>query len=479
VLIDILLVIIILIVFVLYSDVKKKLKNSQKDVGQDKVKKAVQANEFSLGSRLNSDYSEDVRVDALTGLPGKEAFMDRLEQTIHQSRRFEKTFAIMLLDIQELNVITEKQGQEVADKLLREVAIRLKGVVRQIDTMSRFTDDRFIFLLPQLALPETAAYVAQRLLDALVRPFRVDQKDLMVAAGIGVAVFPGDGADEAALIKSAEEALDQAKESGRNRYQFFRQELHALGRKELVMTSVFSSPDVTDHLTVIYQPHVNVATNEIINLQAMPCLNLEEIGTIKFREFARISDKCNKTNEIGLWLLKQAIDQFQQWRLKGFKPENLVIPVTLRQMENPQFIEQMTRVLTDLQFPATQLILEVIDENIFANTGSSKEQVLFVLSKLGIRIAISISVLSQFAVQRVTNLPINYLQLHSKLLKKRETEQDAEIILKMIITLVQDMKITVIAEGVENLEQRDAFQELGCEIMQGSLFGEPFTNSSN
>lgn len=453
----------------MYLDTKKKLNQLQ---SQHKLREAPLPEEFSIGlTNLDPEVNNEIRTDPLTGLPAREAVMDRLSQTLHQSRRFEKTFGVMLLDIQGLASINEQLGNEFGDKLIREVALRLKNMIRQIDTMSRYAGGMFIFLLPQLSLPETAAYVAQRLLDALVKPFRIDDKELIVHVAIGVAIFPGDGDNEQSLIKSAEEALKQAKESGENRYQFFRQELYALGQRELLMTAFFSQRNVTEHLTISYQPQINVVVNEIVNIQASPVATTEGLGTIHFREFSRISDKCNKTREIGIWVLKNAIQQFKNWSRTGFNPRNLTIPVTLKQLEQSEFINQISQVLQNLGFSPKQLILEIVDENVFANA-NIEEKIFSTLSQLGINIAISISTLGQFAVQRVTNLPINYLRLNSKLLERKGPQQENELILKMIIALANDMKIIVVAEEIENVQQKEIFHKLGCEIMQGTYFGE-------
>lgn len=472
---DILLLSLLILLSFAFLKQKKQIEQLKKKVSEvDHIKqRSPQSEEFSLGlTKLNSEFPEHIPVDSLTGLPGREAFEDRLLQALNQSKRFEKSFAIVLLDIHEFHIINEAQGYEIGDKLLRDVAIRLKAVVRQIDTMTRYAGDTFIFLLPQLAMPETAAYVAQRLLDSIVQPFEIDGQQLFITASIGVAIFPSDGPDVKTLLKNANDALHQAKVHGKGRYQFYQQELHALGERELKINAFLTSNDALHKLLIYYQPHVNIKKDEVVCIQAIPFIPLSEKGLIPFSEFSKIAENCGKILEIGEWVLRNSILQFQKWHSEGFTPECLAINVTLRQIENPQFIYKVSQILQKLHMNPKQIIFEVAGDNLFSKT-SSLEKAFAMLDQIGIQVAISVFALGQFALQKITKLPINYLKVDAKLIHGNNKKQDSEIIVHMIVNLAKDMRISIIADGVDNQKQKDLLEELGCEVMQGRLFGEP------
>lgn len=430
-----------------------------------------QSDEFTLGlSKLTSEFSDQIALDPLTGLPGREAFEDRLQQTIYQSKRFGKSLALIVMNINQFHHINDAEGYDIGDKLLRAVSKRLQGIIRQIDTVTRYAGDTFVFLLPQLTLPETAVYVAQRILDNMVLPFKIEDREILLSANVGVAIYPLDGNDASILLQNANKALLQAKEYGKGKYQFYRQELHALGEKELSMHACLCGPDLFNKLSIQYQPHVNVNTKEVVCAQAVSVMTLPDHGVITFTEFFKIAENCKKIVEIGEWSLQAAVTQFKKWHLEGFKPKQLAISVTLSQISSPQFIYNASQLLQKHQIEPNQVIFEIIDGNIFGDM-EFLEKAFSLLNQYGIQIAFSVLTMGHFAVQKITHLPVNYLKIDSKLIQDDEHRQKNEAIIHMLVTLAEDMKIHIVAEGVNNEKQKQLLQALNCEVMQGDLFG--------
>lgn len=434
--------------------------------------------EFSLGlAKLNNEFSGEILLDPLTKLPGREAFLDRLQQALFQSKRFKKSFAVILQDINEFNVINKAQGYEVGDKLLIEVSKRLQNAIRQIDTVTRFAGDTFIFLLPELAKPETAAYVAQRVLDCVIEPFNIDGKEIFITSSVGVAIFPNDGTETKTLLKNAAEALAQAKIQGKGRYQFYRQEMHALGQRELSVSAMLRNPDILQKISVHYQPIVNTRTGEIVCIHATPHLEHPEYGSLPFLTFAKIAENCGKSIEIADFVFRNAITQFYKWTKEGMKFDTLSLDVNLFQIRNPQFIYNASKILQEFGLKPSQIIFEITEENVFSNT-SSLEGAFEMLNQTGIHIAISIIALGHFALQKITKLPISYLKVDAKLFQEKKANNENEAIIHMIISLAKDMQINIIADSVDNEVQKDLLTDLGCEMMQGKLFGSSMPVSS-
>lgn len=433
---------------------------------------APQSEEFTLAlSKLTGEFSGQITLDSLTGLPGREAFEDRLQQTLYQSERFEKSLALIVMNINQFHHINDTEGYDVGDKLLRAISKRLQEIIRQIDTVTRYAGDTFVFLLPQLTLPETAVYVAQRILDNMVLPFKIDEREILLSANVGVAIYPLDGQDAIMLLQNANKALLQAKEQGKDKYQFYHQELHVLSQRELAIHTCVCSPGLLEQLSIQYQPHVNVNTNEVVCVQAVSVMTLPDHGRITFTEFFKIAENCKKIVEIGEWSLQTAIIQFKKWHLEGFKPKQLAVNVTLSQVNSHQFIYNAAQLLQKHQIKSSQLIFEIIDENIFADV-ECLEKSFSLLNHYGIQMAFSFLTMGHFAVQKIAHFPVNYLKIDSKLIQDDERRQKNEPIIRMLVILAKDMKIHIVAEGVNDEKQKQLWQALDCDVMQGKLFGE-------
>ncbi len=423
-------------------------------------------------SNSNGESSPQSMADLLTGLPGRQAFDDRLVQTINQSKRFEQLFGVILLDINEFHLINDANGYETGDKLLKEIAMRQQRVIRQIDTMIRYAGDIFAFLLPQLAMPETAAYVAQRLLDSIVEPFNIEGKTISITASAGVVIYPLDGEDTNTLLKHATDAMHAAKAIGKSRYQFYRQETHALSEFELKLNEFLSSPDVLSKLIIQYRPYINTTSGQIICIEALPCFYLPNHDLVKFKEFAKTAENCGRMLEISDWLLKNSITQFKKWQTQGLTPESLIINVTLRQIRNPQFIQRVTKILQNFGMENKKIIFEISEKNSLSNS-SALEKSFTILSDMNMQIGLSIISLGHFVLQKITKLPINYLKIDGKSLQEKHTNKDYENILPMIVALAKDMNLKIIADDVDTEAQKELLKGFGCEVMQGELFKEP------
>lgn len=451
-----------------------KLKNQVKYIHKHDSKNIAPSNnkeEFSLGmSSLNSDFKGKILTDPLTNLPGREAFEDRLAQAINQSGRFKKALGVMFFAVDDFELINKKYGYEVGDKVIIEISKRLQKVVRQIDTLTRFGGSKFIVLLPQLALPETAAYVAQRLLDSVALPFLIEDHQIMLTGSVGAAIYPEDGHNMQTLLHSANEALDQAR-TLKGHYQFYRQEMHALGQRELSMHAVFSSDDFIKYLAIHYQPQINTKTGEVVAIQAAPVLQLPEYGEIAFEDFARTAENCKKAIAIWEWLLNSAIIQFKKWRDQDIHPKNLIIDVTYSQIQDPQFIYKITQILQDHQLETKELIFEVVEKDLAKNS-ETIEKSFDMLKNIDIQIGLSIFALGRLALHKITKLPVTYLKIDANLIKDSKDLEEYENVLQTLISLAQEMQINVIAESVENDYQKELLENLGCVIMQGKLFSE-------
>ncbi len=473
------LLVIVVIFAILYMEKSYRLKKMTKLFSkmEHKFFKNQAHKERFLAEMTRTDAATQVALDPMTGLPDSQVFTDRLSQAVQQSKRHKMSFGVMLLSINDFSKIKEESGSEIADKIVIETARRLKNIVRQVDTVCRYQDTRFVFLLPLLSKPETAAFVAQRAQDAIMQSYNIDGKDMVITASLGIAIYPADGDDATLLLQHAEAAMQQAEVGKKNSYQFFQKELQVLGQREISLTNCLSSPNVADYLLVQYQPHIDVDTNTIVCIQAILHLQHPDYGLIAFPDFYKLAVNAGRISEVGEWFLSHSIKQFKKWESDNFTPPLVSLSVSMKQIENPKFLSELTRILKETDFDPKKIIFD-ISENILTENSAAVDVGFSVLTKLGTKISIGIFALGHFALSKLGVIPIDYLKIDGKLIRDVLQHHENENILGMIISLANESDIVVVADGVEHKKQKILLKQLGCRIMQGKLFGAPESAST-
>ena len=422
-------------------------------------------------SELKTQFYDNVSHDVLTGLPSRQVFEDRLIQTVNQSQRYQLLCGLVFLDIDGFKVINDALGYHVGDELLKEVATRLKSTLRQVDTACRFSGDEFVILFPQIAKVETCAYISQRLLDVISQPFIINQQELYITASIGIAIYPNDCEDAMALMKSADNALNQAKQRGCNVYQFYREEMQMLSQRELMLNSSLRHASVYHEFTIFYQPQVDITSKEIICMEALLRWQHPTFGLVTPTEFLRLAENSGKIIEIGEWVMRTVCQQFQKWKVSGFHLKKVSINVSLRQLENPHYIYKLSQTLREMNMTPESVILE-ISEGQFQNV-DLLEKSLKMLKQIGVQIAIDDFGTGRLSLQELKKFSIDYLKIDGSFIQNMTVNPESEAITKMIIALANTLHQGIIAEGVETREQKEMLITLGCNVMQGHFFSIP------
>lgn len=423
---------------------------------------------FELETKI--DELDPKLIDTLTGLPNRTAFEERCLQIINFSQRFKMKFGIVFLDVEKMSLINEISYEE-GNQFLKIFPSRLQKCVRQIDMVARYAGDKFIILLPQLSKPETAAYVAQRIQNNLMQPFKVNDKEILANVNMGISIYPIDGADIEILINHAHSAMLQAKE-GRDGYQFYSKNIQALGNREQTLLNYFKNENLLQDISIEYKPFYNVEKNSIIYVEATPKLVHPEFGLISDAEFAKISDKSGKHWKIIEYLIHTSFLQFKKWDMQGIKPEKLAIYVPMNKIEKTDLIPAIKKLLDEIKVEPNKLVLQFNRDNITTNI-ESLENSLAILDKSDILVTISILALGNFALQKNMHSSLRYLKIEEELIKSTMNRQNSKIVIDKIIALANESKITVIADGIESEDEKIHLQKLGCEVMSGHLFHNP------
>lgn len=448
---------------------RQKLSSSELQISEETKK---QQDLLTQITDLKQEIAQNELIDLLTGLPTRKVFEDRLVVALNQSMRYQLTFGVLSLDLDRFQMINDVLGHDTGDLLLKEIAERLRVCIRQVDTICRFVGDEFIFLLPQLSKGETAAYVAQRLLDAVAQPVYIRGEVLYVTASIGIAVYPADGNDVKTLLQCVDSALHQAKLRGRNIYQFYREEMHTLSRRELLLSSDLHSDLIYRDLSIYYQPQINIETKQVVCMEALLQWQHPDFGLVKEDELLHLTENSGKIVAVGTWLLRNVCQDFMKWRAPGFAPEHVSMAVSLKQIENSHFIHKVSTLLQEINMDAACLVLEIAETSLTVKVDLI-ERMLHMLAHRGIKISISHFGTGHFPLQHLRRLPVDIIKIDRLLVQDITSNEESKAIVKMIIALTQNLQITVVADGVENAEQKQLLNELGCNIMQGALFGRP------
>ena len=444
---------------------------------QEAELKLTKENAAELENKLNEQAAklQEIYRDPITQLPGWQLFSDRLNQNILESSRYQFTLGVLFIDINDFKVINDVLGHEVGDALLKEVGKRLQGCVRQIDTIARFSKDIFVVMLAQLSKPESAAIIAQRMLQSLAQSMQIDEHAFHVTASIGMAFYPLDGEDSTTLLRNADQALHVAKQSGKQSYHFYQERLQSKSKRELALYTALSRETIFDDLYINYQPMMNVDNESILCMEALVHLNHPEYGVVSSQEIYSYAEKLHKVNAVSEWLLQNACKQFARWKSLGFNPELLAIPLSAKQLENSHFIYRMSLILQESGFNPNQLMVELHDD--FRSISFDIiEKAFNMLKYLGIKVAIDDFGSDSLSLHYLKNLTVWYIKLDHRFIDDVVISERTKSLVKSLVYFADNMAMTVVAKGVESKDQVDVLKGLGCHFMQGRFVCEPMSD---
>jgi diguanylate cyclase (GGDEF)-like protein len=428
--------------------------------------------EENLRQELNSlqDKFTHTMEDPLTSLLSWQLFEDRLNQNIREGARYKLTIGLLIIDIDDFNVINTALTNQIGDELLRIVAKRIQTSIRQVDSASRFAKDTFYVLLTQLSKAETAAIVAQRILQALQPSILINDQELFITACIGIAIYPTDGQDTTSLMRSADYALHLAKEKGKQIYQFYHEKIQTNSQRELALSTGLRRDTVLEELTIYYQPIVNVENNQIVCIDTLLHWQHPQLGLIDSQELFSYAEKQGTLNTISVWLLRNACKQFLAWRKSGFSPALLGIHLSFKQLENSQFIYQISQILQELEFNPEWILFEM-KESPLQVSFDTIEKAINMLKYINVKIAIEDFGITPFSLRDLKKFTVNYLKLHRSFADDLADNPKSVNLIKAMVFLAKSLSIHLVIKGVETEQQLTILKKLDCKLMQGHFLG--------
>jgi diguanylate cyclase (GGDEF)-like protein/PAS domain S-box-containing protein len=410
--------------------------------------------------------------DALTDLPNRVLFNDRLTQAVALAERQGKQLAVMFIDLDYFKKINDSLGHDVGDKLLKSVAGRLMACVRRSDTVSRLGGDEFVILLSQVEHAEDAAFSARKVLRALTAPHIIDNKSLDINASIGVSTYPSDGQDAEGLMNRADNAMYEAKEHGRNNYQFFRHEMHARLAERQSLEADLRYALGRNEFLLHYQPKLGLQTGEITGVEALIRWLHPERGLIYPAQFVPIAEECGLIVPIGQWVLLEACKQAKAWRDSGLGVVPVSVNVSAAEFGAKDFLSGVRAVLIATGVEPQHLELE-LTESVLMRDAEAAVVTLAKLKAMGVQLAIDDFGTGYSSFTYLRRFPSDALKLHQSFVQEITADPADAAIVSAMINLGRSLKQRVIAEGVETRAQLKFLQHHGCGEGQGFYFSPP------
>lgn len=410
--------------------------------------------------------------DPLTGLPNRSLLSDRIGRVMAQAKRSGKGFAVLALDLDDFKKINDALGHPVGDALLRDAAVRLGGVLRDMDTLARVGGDEFIAVLPAVLTEAEIRVVARRMISAIQLPFEIQGHVLYVSTSIGAATYPDHGDNEIKLMAHANTALYRAKQTGKARYslynpQTFIQPIHDVSIEAAMFEAVQNG-----EFLLHYQPVVDASTRQIMGFEALMRWKHPELGLVSPAQFIPMAESNGLINLLGAWALKAACVQIKRFEEAAGRPLHISVNVSPRQFRSDQFLTTLDQALKLSDLPGGQLQLE-ITEGILMSDPAHAEILLQAIAARGVHIAIDDFGTGYSSLAYLKCFPITTLKIDRAFVKDLpESVKDAAIC-DVVISLAGHLNLTTVAEGVEDEEQFQFLAAQGCKLIQGYHTGRP------
>jgi len=427
----------------------------------------------------NARMVEQIRLlafhDTLTGLPNRVSFRRRLDEELDRSRRDGSQVAVCLLDLDHFNRFNEALGHRFGDRLVQEVAQRLKICARSAvpaAEVARLGGDEFTVLVPGVTGPDMASDLAAAILESFAAPMHLDGNELVVSASVGIAIHPADGIDSENLLKHADVAMYQAKLKGRNRYEQYADSMSASGARRLTLESHLRKALETGQFTMNYQPIAELATGRVTSAEALIRWNHPEWGLVPPAEFIPVCEESGLIGAVGDWTLHTVCEQQKAWEREGLRLVPVAINLSGQQLHGDAIVASVGRVLTDTGLDPRLLIIELTESVLMQSEGGAAA-VLQSLAALGIGLAIDDFGTGYSSLSYLKHFPVHTLKIDRSFIRDVTADADNAAITTAIIAMGGALDLKVVAEGVETEEQVEFLRRAGCDRVQGYFLGHP------
>jgi diguanylate cyclase (GGDEF)-like protein len=423
-----------------------------------------------------SEIKKSPYCDALTGLHNGALFYNCLEQALSFANRNKKTLAVLFISVDRLKLINDTLGESVGNQLLRAITKRLKSCLRRSDIVGRPGRNEFMVLLPEIRNAEDAARIARKFFASMEPPFVLKKTDIFITLSIGISVFPEDGNNAKAILKTSYTAMQRAKELGKNSYQFYSPSITKKDFERMVMENSLQSALMRKEFIMHYQPQIDLKTGRIIGAEALIRWKRPGVGLVYPKEFLPLMEETGLIVPLSEWVLKTACEQNKAWQNAGLQPIRIAVNVSARHFYEEDLTHLVSRVLEETGLAPRYLELE-LTENVFLQKLDRTVRALKVLRKMGVNISIDDFGTGYSSLVYLKHFPMNKLKIVEPFISSVSFSTAEEVIARAIIALAHTLNMKVVAEGVENESQLKLIRSLKCDELQGNIVSRPLPAS--
>ena len=422
--------------------------------------------------------------DGLTGLSNRLFFMNQLEQEIVSAKRRSAVFALLYLDLDQFKRVNDTFGHYVGDLLLKNIAVALQHCIRSSDIASRFSGndlekviarlggDEFTIILTGVSKVEHVATVARRIVKELPKPYTIEGHEIAITTSVGISMYPADGKESDVLLKHADTAMYQAKKSGRNNYQFFRQELNAEVVERFSLERDIARALERNEFVLYYQPKVDLRSMNIVGAEALIRWNHPERGTVSPAKFIPIAEESGQIVGINRWVVKAAIEQWQMWVAAGYEPGIVAVNMSGYQFAQQKVMKTVAEALAHSGLEPRFLEIEITENVLMQNIGEAAA-VLQQLKNMRVRIGLDDFGTGYSSLSYISSFKVDTIKIDRSFVMGCIEKPDNLVIIRTIIAMGQSLGIQVVAEGVETAEQLELIRQHGADMAQGYYFSKP------
>ncbi len=411
--------------------------------------------------------------DALTGLPTRALFHDRATHALARAHREEKLVAIMYLDLDHFKNVNDGMGHHAGDELLKAVAKRITSCLRDVDTVSRMGGDEFTVILESIPHIDNATIVAEKILDVMQEPFQVDGHEIHMTVSIGITIYPMDDKDLTNLLKDADQAMYRAKQAGRNNFQIFGADMaESMAAVKLIETQIEHALE-RGELLLHYQPRLDMLSGNIMGVEALLRWRHPEMGMISAKDFMPQLERSKLVYSVDEWVLRTACLQNRQWQKVGLPSLCMTVNVSPYRFRRKGLVELVTNILKETGLSPGDLELDIPAENLVGIGQENYRTVLDRLNALGVHVALADNGIGDSFIDSIKRLSLRVMKIDRSFVRNAAVDPDQAAIVQAVVALARALKLKVVAEGVETVEQLAALRRYGCDMVQGYLFSKP------
>lgn len=428
--------------------------------------------DLSDEKNIQSELEKRALTDSLTGISNRFAYSERMNVLLNSSKNHDYQHAILFLDLDRFKQVNDTLGHSVGDQLLVEVTKRIQTLLKNKDILARYGGDEFVITFTDIHHPREAVYLGKKILNQLEKPFNINNQQLYISVSIGISIYPYDGSETEILLNKADKAMYYSKENGRNQFAFYFDELKTDAKRALLLDNELRKAIEDKSFDLYYQPKVDIVKHKIIGLEALVRWNNEKMGNVSPSEFIPYAEETGLIIPISEYIINRACQDVHKLEKMGFKNIPIAINVSSIHFHQQSFIRSLEEILVKNNLPARQFELELTERTIMNNERETIQK-LVKLKQMGFKLSVDDFGTGYSSLSYLVQFPLNYLKIDRSFIQHICSLNDKQAIVDAIIQMAHRLHMKVIAEGVEQREQVQLLEKMGCDMIQGYYYSKP------